>query len=54
MAACGAGSIGYPIAMGACISGFFLYSLFVLPERLNLPACIGLAAVLSGIVTIAV
>lgn len=52
--ACGAGSIGYPIAMGACISGFFLYSLFVLRERLNLPACIGLAAVLSGIVTIAV
>ena len=52
LAALGCGSIGYPVAMGSCIAGFLLCSRFVLRERMGVPACAALLAVLSGITVI--
>ncbi len=52
LAEAGAGSIGYPIAMGACIAGFFLYSRFRLREAATFASLLGFFAVLAGILII--
>jgi len=48
----GAGSIAYPIGMGVCISGVFLYSACVLREKTSALGFCALAACLSGIIII--
>ena len=48
----GAGSMGYPVAVAACIIGFFPYGVFVLHERIDarqaVGAILGLAGILLG------
>ena len=48
----GAGSMGYPVAVAACIAGFFPYGVLVLRERIDsrqaAGAAIGLAGILVG------
>lgn len=49
VAAHGAGSIGYPVALGSCIIGFYLYSVTVLKERMTplsaAAGCCGIAGI---------
>jgi multidrug transporter EmrE-like cation transporter len=52
VAQCGSGSIGYPIAIGTSIAGFFMYSRMILRERINGISVTGLLAVLLGIIII--
>ena len=48
----GAGSMGYPVMVAACIVGFFPYGVFVLRERINarqvVGAVLGIAGILFG------
>ncbi|MBR1608138.1 MAG: hypothetical protein IJ678_00810 [Kiritimatiellae bacterium] len=48
----GAGAMGYPVAVAACIAGFFPYGVFVLRERVSarqaLGAVLGIAGILLG------
>jgi len=46
------GAIGYPIAVGSCIAGFSLYSMFVIREKVLWQNWIGLIATISGIIII--
>lgn len=50
----GCGGLGYPIAIGVCITGFSLYSLLILKEKIARPGLIGLIAVCIGIIIIAI
>ena len=45
----GAGSMGYPVMVAACIIGFFPYGLIVLRERINVRQAIGAVLGLAGI-----
>ena len=48
MAKAGAGSISYPLVVGACIVGFNLYSLFFLKEKWNVLQAAGVAFCIGG------
>jgi len=50
----GCGGLGYPLAIGVCITGFSLYSLLILKEKIARPGLIGLGAVCIGIIIIAI
>lgn len=52
VAEAGAGAIGYPVVIGSCMIGFFLYSLLVLRERPALIQWIGNGLGLAGMVMI--
>lgn len=54
LAEAGAGSIGYPIMIGSCIIGFFLYSLTVLREKVTPFGMAGFLLCLGGVVTISI
>lgn len=45
----GAGSMGYPVMVAACIVGFFLYGFFVLRERISARQAIGAVLGIAGI-----
>ena len=45
----GAGSMGYPVAVAACIIGFFPYGVFVLRERIDARQAVGAVLGLVGI-----
>ena len=45
----GAGSMGYPVMVAACIIGFFPYGVFVLRERINARQAIGAVLGIVGI-----
>jgi len=49
----GLGNIGIPLIVGSNIVGFSLYSLLILRERLNLIEVVGQAAVMIGIISLA-
>ena len=49
----GCGGLGYPVAIGVCVTGFSLYSLLILKEKCSPPSLAGLAAVCLGIIFIA-
>ena len=48
----GCGSLGYPVAIGVCVAGFSLFSLFILKEKIAPLSKVGLLAVSAGIITI--
>lgn len=50
----GCGGLGYPLAIGACVAGFSLYSLLILKEKFARLSLAGLAAVCFGIIIIAI
>lgn len=52
LAANGAGSVGFPVMLGSCIVGFFLYSLIFLKEKLTLTGALGFLLCLGGIISI--
>ena len=52
LAKSGCGGLGYPIAIGVCVTGFSLYSLLILKERFTRLSLAGLIAVCLGIITI--
>lgn len=52
LAQAGAGSIGYPIGLGLCISAFFTYSLFIIHEKTTKLGLCGFFACLAGIIVI--
>lgn len=45
----GAGSMGYPVMVSACIVGFFPYGVFVLRERINAHQAVGAVCGIVGI-----
>lgn len=49
----GCGGLGYPVAIGVCVTGFSLYSIFFLKEKFASVGFFGLAGVCGGIVMIA-
>lgn len=48
----GSGGLGYPVAIGVCVTGFSLYSLFVLKEKFARLSLLGLISVCLGIIII--
>ncbi len=52
LAAAGAGSIGFPITVGACIVGFEFYSMFIIREKTSFFQYLALAAEIIGIILI--
>ncbi|MBO4305045.1 MAG: hypothetical protein J6A21_10705 [Lentisphaeria bacterium] len=50
----GRAGLAYPLAIGVCVIGFSLYSLFVLKEKFARIALAGLGAVCAGIIMIAI
>jgi len=46
------GAIGYPIVIGSCITGFSLYSMFVIKEKVLWQNWVGLIATILGIIII--
>lgn len=52
LAAAGAGSVGFPVMLGSCIVGFFLYSLIFLKEKLTPTGAAGFLLCLAGIIAI--
>lgn len=50
----GCGGLGYPVAIGVCVLGFSIYSLFILKEKILRWGLLGLFAVTSGIIIIAI
>lgn len=53
LARAGIGAIAYPIILGTCIAGFFLYSIVVLKEKATPPAVVSFCLTVIGIVVIA-
>ncbi len=53
LAKAGIGSIAYPVVLGTCIAGFFLYSLVVLKEKASIPAVVSFLLMVAGIAVIA-
>ena len=49
----GSGGLSYPIAIGVCVVGFSLYSIFFLKEKIARTGLAGLGAVSLGIIIIA-
>ena len=49
----GCGGLGYPVAIGVCVTGFSLYSLLALKEKFPPLSRAGLCAVCVGIILIA-
>ena len=54
LAEAGVGGIGYPLSIGVCITGFSLYSICLLKEKIARLGLAGLAAVCIGIITITI
>jgi multidrug transporter EmrE-like cation transporter len=52
LAAAGAGSVGFPVMLGSCIVGFFLYSLIFLKEKATPTGVAGFLLCLAGIITL--
>lgn len=52
LAAVRAGSVGFPVMLGSCIVGFFLYSLLFLKEKLTPTGAAGFLLCLAGIISI--
>ncbi len=53
LAKAGIGSVAYPVVLGTCIAGFFLYSLLVLREKASVPAVLSFCLTVAGIAVIA-
>lgn len=53
MASLGLSAVVYPVAVGTCISGFYLYSLVLLRENADVRSTLGVLAAVGGIVLIA-
>ena len=53
LARAGIGSVAYPVVLGTCIAGFFLYSLVVLREKASIPAVLSFFLTVAGIAVIA-
>ncbi len=54
LAEAGAGSIGYPVMIGSCVIGFFLYSIIFLKEKITPAGAIGFILCLAGVITISI
>ena len=52
LAALGLSATVYPLAIGTCIAGFYLYSLVVLRERATLASSLGVLTACFGIILI--
>ena len=52
LAKAGAGSVGFPVMLGSCIVGFYLYSLLFLKEKITPTGAIGFLLCLAGIISI--
>jgi len=52
MAALRLSGMVYPLAIGTCIGGFYLYSLVILREKTNLAATLGVFSAVGGIILI--
>ena len=52
LARIGCAGLGYPIAIGACVIGFSLYSLLILKEKFPRISLLGLGVVCIGIIVI--
>ncbi|OGV47614.1 MAG: hypothetical protein A2X49_05035 [Lentisphaerae bacterium GWF2_52_8] len=53
MSAQGLSSIVYPMAIGTCIGGFFVYSIIALKEKFGFGSGLGVASAIAGITIIA-
>ena len=54
LAEIGCAGLGYPVANGVCVTGFSLYSLLILKEKVPGLSLLGLGAVCVGLVVIAI
>ncbi len=52
LAEAGAGSVGYPIMIGSCVIGFFLYSIIILKEKVTAAGLTGFLFCLAGVIAL--